>query len=90
MGTEETRNSKDTIASHLDSLGLTWAHLVSLGLSWTHWVSLGLTGSHLDSLGLTWSLLDPLEAMCFAGVLRTSGTNADGRTRLGPDELRIT
>ena len=32
------------------------------------------------SLGLTWSLLDSLETMCFAGVLRTSGTNGTGGT----------
>jgi hypothetical protein len=70
--------------SHLVSLGLTWIQLVSLGLTWTHLVSLGLAWSHLDSLGLTGShlvsLLDSLEAMCFAGVLRTSVTNGTGGT----------
>ena len=64
--------------SHLVSPGLAWTHLVSLGLTWTHLVSLGLAWSHLVSLGLTWSLLDSLETICFAEVLRTSGTNGTG------------
>jgi len=64
--------------SHLDSLGFTWSHLDSLGLTWSRLVSPGLTWSHLVSLGLTWSLLESLETMCFAEVLRTSGTNGTG------------
>ena len=38
-------------------------------------------GIHRDSLELivlTWLHLDSLETMCFAGVLRTSGTNGTG------------
>ena len=42
--------------------------------------SLDLTWSHLVTLGLTGSLLDSLETMCFAGVLRTSGTIPTGGT----------